>query len=201
MLQRLDLVDGVALDWVGEVLLGILEPGVEGGGLLGEQEELVLHSLECFSFLSNFSRLSSDFLRSSCHLSRRELYLWSISFLDTWPALTRVSLSLPMGTMPSASKAVGPASNVSCLCSMSCTAERSFASSTSPPAFDCTRDCFSLTHDSTTSAFHVNWRRALFSRRFSLLMEARRLNSSNISFKWANFSATLSAWRLLSSIN
>jgi len=38
----LDFLDGVAAYRVGEVLLSVLEPGVEGGGLLGEGKVEVL---------------------------------------------------------------------------------------------------------------------------------------------------------------
>lgn len=46
--QRPDLLQGVAADRVGQVLLGVLEPAVEGRGLLGEGQEEVLHLAEMF---------------------------------------------------------------------------------------------------------------------------------------------------------
>ena len=53
LLQCLDLLYTVAAHWVGQVLLGVLEPRIEGGRLLGEQQvelfdlpETVLHLLQ-----------------------------------------------------------------------------------------------------------------------------------------------------------
>ena len=44
--QRLDLLDRVAANWIGHVLLGVLEPGVEGRSLFGEGQEEVLDLAE-----------------------------------------------------------------------------------------------------------------------------------------------------------